>query len=174
MSFLLNPFVSFPPEDATLTLLHQIDTGRTGGGTVDGWAQDSYFTGGIPYSWNAPGIDVSGVTDPAPEAVYQYIRFDGASYTYDLPGFTPNSGCFVRLHFQQAESATGARVFDVEINGAVVFDNVDIAALVGNVSHKAVVLEANAAANGAGVVQIKFICVVQNAVCSGIQAYQSS
>jgi len=56
-----------------------------GGGAVGNFAADEYYVGGHASGTTAT-ISTTGVTNPAPEAVYQAQRF--GNFTYTLPGLT--------------------------------------------------------------------------------------
>ena len=78
---------------------------HTGGDAVDNWLANSYQTDG--YSRGTPfpdTVDTSGVTDPAPAAVYQ--SYASSSYdghlTYALP--VPDGTYTLRLHFVDGDA----------------------------------------------------------------------
>ena len=66
------------------------------GGLTTPFVYDTDFSGGSTGS-TAATISTSGVTNPAPEAVYQTYR-DG-SFSYTLTGLTPSASYTLRLHF---------------------------------------------------------------------------
>ena len=87
------------------------------------------MSGGSTASFGA-GIDLSGVTDPAPQAVYQTERY--GTFTYTIPGLNPSGLYTVRLHFAEDYwDSAGQRIFDVAINGTKVLSNFDIFAATG-------------------------------------------
>jgi hypothetical protein len=87
---------------------------------------DEYVTGGSEASF-AGAVATTGVTDPAPESVYQTKRTGTAPFSYVFPVLTAGHTYTVRLHFaDDLSSAAGQRVFNVSINGKVVLSNFDI------------------------------------------------
>src|SRR5260370_4861867 len=128
---------------------------------------DEFFAGGGTIN-HANTIDLSGVTNPAPMAVYQTART--GNFTYTIPGCSPGSSQTVRLHFAETFfSTTGSRVFNVSINGTQVLTNFDIVAAAG-AKNKAVVEQFNGeAANSSGQYVITFTSVVNNSLVSGIE-----
>ena len=120
---------------------------NAGGAATGTFSADKDFTGGGTYSTNNI-INVSGVANAAPTAVYQSER-EGA-FTYTLPGLTAGTAYTVRLHFAELYwSNAGQRVFNVSINGTKVLSNFDIVATAGS-NNKAVVEQFTATANSAG------------------------
>ncbi len=138
----------------------------SGGGAVAPFNADQDFTGGST-STHAVTIDTSGVTNPAPEQVYQSIRFGNFSYT--IPGFTAGSNHTVRLHFAETFwTAAGQRVFNVSINGTTVLTNFDIVAAAG-ATHRAIVKEFATTANSGGNIVIQFVSVTDHAAINGVE-----
>ncbi|HSZ81929.1 MAG TPA: malectin domain-containing carbohydrate-binding protein, partial [Polyangia bacterium] len=137
-----------------------------GGPAVSPFVADVDFAGGGTLS-HANTIDVSGVTNPAPMAVYQTAR-DG-TFTYTIPGFTAGSSHTVRLHMAETYwSAAGARLFNVSINGTQVLSSFDIFATAG-AKNKAIVEQFSAPANGGGQYVIQATSVKDNSLISGIE-----
>ncbi len=143
---------------------------NAGGPAVAPFAADEDFAGGGTIN-HVNTIDLSGVTNPAPMAVYQTGR-DG-NFTYTIPGFGPGSSQTVRLHFAETFfAAAGSRVFNVKINGTQVLTNFDIFAAAG-AKNKAVIEQFTEAADSSGDYVIQFISVVNNALVSGIEILTS-
>jgi fibronectin type 3 domain-containing protein len=137
---------SLPPNTAVL----QIDAG---GGAVSPFVADEYFSAGNEFSSTAT-INTSGVTNAAPAAVYQSVRWN-ASFNYTLPGLTAGTSYVVRLHFVELTfTASGQRVFNVAINGTSVLSNFDIYAQVGE--NHALEEQFNATANSSGQIVVSF------------------
>lgn len=137
-----------------------------GGPTVSPFVGDEDFSGGGTIN-HANTIDLSGVTNPAPMAVYQTGR-DG-NFTYTIPGFTAGSSHTVRLHFAETYwSSAGSRIFNVSINGTTVLANFDIFAAAG-AKNKAVIEQFAEPANSSGQYVIKFTTVKDNSLVSGIE-----
>ena len=135
----------------TLTAVLQINTG---GGAVAPFIADSGFSGGNEFSSSA-SIDTSGVASPAPQAVYQDVRWAPA-FTYTIAGLTAGSSYLVRLHFCELSfTGAGQRVFNVAINGTTALSNFDIFATAG-AQNKAVIKEVTSAADASGRITIAF------------------
>jgi fibronectin type 3 domain-containing protein len=140
---------------------------NSGGSAVGSFAADAYYSGGNAGSTGA-AIDVSAVTNPAPQAVYQTERWGANTYTFS--SLIPTANYKVRLHFAEIfYNAPGIRAFNVFINGTQVLFNYDIFAEVGK--NKAVIKEFTAAANGSGQIVIQYanISGKDNAKSSGIE-----
>ena len=137
-----------------------------GGAAVGRFAADTGFVGGGSSAGGA-GIDTNGLTDPAPQAVYQSEHHGNCTYTFS--DLVPGAGCTVRLHFAETYWAKpGQRVFDVAINGREALKNFDIVAAAG-AKDKAVIREVAANANEIGQIVIGFTTVTDGAKCSGIE-----
>lgn len=126
---------------------------NAGGAAVSPFVADVDYNTGNQFSSTAT-INTSGVTNAAPAAVYQSVRWN-ASFNYTLPGLTPNASYVVRLHFVELSfTANGQRVFNVAINGTNVLSNFDIFAQVGQ--NHALEREFNATANSSGQIVVAF------------------
>jgi hypothetical protein len=137
-----------------------------GGPAVSPFAADIDFAGGGTIN-HANTVDLSGVTNPAPMAVYQTGRTGNFSYT--LPNFAPGSSHTVRLHFAETYfSAAGSRTFHVSINGTQVLTNFDIFAAAG-AKNKAVIEQFTENASSTGQYVITVSSVVNNSLVSGIE-----
>ncbi len=143
---------------------------NAGGGSVDPFVADRFFAGGGNFS-TGDTIQVAGVTDPAPAAVYQTERTgqNGGDFRYDIDGLLPGESYTLRLHFAEVFwSAAGQRSFDVVINGSTVLDDYDVFAEAGG-ADRAVVEEFAATADPSGVVRVDFLTEINNAKVSGIE-----
>ncbi len=138
-----------------------------GGGAVGSWSSDEDYSGG----WSAvvsSAIDLSRVTNPAPQAVYQSQR-TGAAFSYTIGNLVAGGAYNVRLHF--AESffrSAGARLFGVALNGAQVLSNFDIYSAAGG-QNIAVVRTFSARADSTGRIAIAFRAAANNASVAGIE-----
>jgi len=151
----------------TLSPFIQIDAG---GGAVTPFAADAGFTASNVFSSPA-SIDTSGAISPAPQAVYQSVRWAPA-FTYTMGGLTPGSSYLVRLHFAELSfNAPGQRVFNVALNGTHVLSSFDPFAVAGG-QNKAVIEEFTTTANGAGQIAIAFSKgAADNPEIAGIQVF---
>src|SRR4030095_11608833 len=73
-------------------------------------------------------VDTSGVTDPAPQSVYQSIvygsYFGDQKLGYQIP--LADGKYTVRLHFVERDYNSTGRKFDIQIQGATVKSSYDI------------------------------------------------
>ena len=100
-------------------------------------------------------IDLSGVINPAPMAVYQVERWDNATYTF--PNLIPNKNYTIRLHFAELVfSSIGAREFNVVIQGTQVLTDFDVFAATG-AKLKAIVKTFTTTADANGNIIIDFV-----------------
>ncbi len=140
-----------------------ISAGGPGAGI---FAPDEDFTGGGASGTGAT-INTSGVTNPAPQSVYQNQRF--GNFTYTLTGLTPGTNYVVRLHFDEFYwTRPGQRVFNVSINGTQVLTNFDILAAAGG-QDIAIVEQFAATANAQGQIVLQFTTITDNAEINGIE-----
>jgi hypothetical protein len=139
---------------------------NSGGPAVSPFVADVDFAGGGTVN-HANTIDLSGVTNPAPMAVYQTGRSGNFSYT--IPNFTAGSSHTIRLHFAETYFSTaGSRTFNVSINGTQVLTNFDIFAAAG-AKNKAVIEQFTENASSTGQYVITFSSVVNNSLVSGVE-----
>lgn len=121
-------------------------------------------------------IDTSGLTDPAPEALYRTHR-RGGDFWYTLPGLVPDAPYTIRLHFAEfgdAACGAGARTFDIRLNGVLVAPAYDVFVAAGNTCRKAVIRDLTYYADAAGSIQVKLTGVRGEAMLSGLQVFGST
>jgi|SRR5438552_2131789 len=112
-------------------------------------------------------VDTSGVSNPAPQAVYQTERY--GNFTYTLPGLKSGVPYTVRLH--EAETywtGSGQCSFNASINGQQVLSTFDIYAAAGG-ANKAIVEQFTTTADATGQITIQFTSVKDNAKVDGIE-----
>jgi hypothetical protein len=149
---------------STPTTIYQINAGSNSAASP--FTADQYVSGGTLRTISNT-IAISGITDPAPMAVYQSERYGTSTYT--LPNLTAGNSYTVRLHFAELYwTETGRRRFNVAINGATVLSSFDIYAAAG-ARYKAVLREFTATANASGQIVINFTTVTDNATIEGIE-----
>jgi hypothetical protein len=123
-------------------------------GGASSFAYDAGFSYGYTSS-TAESIDTSGVTDPAPQVVYQTAR-DWYNLSNTLPNLTAGASYTVRLHFAELQGyGVGERLFHVSLNGTQVLTDFDIVAEAGGVN-RAVVREFTAVADASGDIVVNF------------------
>ena len=117
------------------------------------WSADKYFNKGEKFD------DLFWIFDTNDRSLYRSNRHEsgdsGPHLTYDIP--VENGSYAVKLHFAETYSgalSTGARVFDVEIEGQVAFPSLDIYDEAGG--YTALIKEATAQVTD-GSLTIKFI-----------------
>src|ERR1700677_4924007 len=122
-----------------------------GGPAAAPFVADEDFAGGATAAvTNA--ISTTGITNPAPQSVYQHNRY--GNFTYTIPGLTAGTSYTIRLHFAEEYWTTaGSRIFNVSIDGTQVLTNFDIFATAGG-EYKAVVEQFTAVAPSSGTITI--------------------
>ena len=144
---------------------------NAGGAASGSFAADADYSGGSTYSTTST-ITTSGVTNPAPQSVYQTERY--GNFTYTLPNLKPGAAYTVRLHESENYwTASGQRTFNVAINGQQALSNFDIYAAAG-AADKAIVEQFNTTADSTGQIAIQFTSVVDNAKVDGIEVIPAS
>jgi hypothetical protein len=137
-------------------------------GAQGSFLADQFFSGGAGKT-RANAIDLTGVSNPAPLAVYQSQHY-ASPFTYTIPGFTAGSSHLIRLHFAETNpvnNAAGKRKFSVTINGGLQISNLDLFATVG--MNKAYIKEFTLNANSSGQYVLSFTASVDSATISGIE-----
>ena len=158
-----------------LTQDHTVALINSGNGpTVDNWLYDRYYTTWHSYSAFVDAVD-TGVTDSAPEALYQSYRYSypsvGGELAYSLP--VPDGEYTIRLHFAEPSTyvGVGARMFDIYLQGALALDgdNYDIRDEAGD-HHTAVIWSSLVTAEAGEGILLELINETSNpALISGIE-----
>ncbi len=167
--FVVHPFFVSLPRAHAATSSVQINAG---GSAAAPFVADTDFNGGGVGASTTSAISTTGVSNPAPQAVYQTNRV-GSSFSYATPGLTAAASYTVRLHFAETYwTQAGQRVFNVSINGQTVLSKFDIFASAGG-QNKAVVEQFTASADSSGTITIQFTSVVDQAQINGIEVLAS-
>jgi len=152
------------------TAIYQINCGGPGSGTdpsVAPWIADTCFSGGQA-NGDSTGVDTSQAANPAPYEVYMSWR-EGNSFSYSLPGLTPNGQYAVRLHYSQGPFVgLGQHVFNATIDGSQVLTNFDVYAAAGAVN-TAYTQEFNTTADGTGAITVSEQAVQGTAILNGLE-----
>jgi hypothetical protein len=149
---------------ATAQAVYRINCGN--GNAYSPYAADAYYSGGTQATYSN-SITISGITNPAPQAVYQSERYGNSTYTF--PNLTPSAQYTVRLHFAELYwTASGKRVFNVALNNNTVLSNFDVYANAGG-NFRALLREFTATADSSGQIAVKFSTITDNATISGIE-----
>jgi hypothetical protein len=124
------------------------------------FAADNSYSGG---SIGSKTDSISGTSDAN---LYRYYRY-GNNFSYNIP--IANGNYVVDLKFIETYwTANGNRVFDVNAEGALMIDNLDIYSQVGK--FKAYDRSFRVAVND-GQLNLNFLASVDNAIVSGIAIY---
>ncbi len=146
---------------------------NAGGPAVAPFVADTDFTGGAVGTSTSTTITTTGVSNPAPQAVYQTNRI-GPSFSYAIPNLTSGAAYTVLLHFAETYwTQAGQRTFNVSINSQSVLSTFDILASAGG-PDKAVVKQFTVVADGSGKITIHFTSVVDQAQVNGIEVLATS
>ncbi len=123
-------------QSAGLTTLAPVALIDAGGSGSDNFGPDQFETAGYPYSQTfTNAVNTSGVTYPAPQAVYQsYSEANsgvGNNLAYHVS--VPDGVYTVQLDFVEPYQyeAVGSRVFDIQLQGTTVQSKYDIRAAAG-------------------------------------------
>jgi len=143
---------------------------NAGGSSASSFVSDEDYSGGTPYSSSA-SVNTSGVTNPAPQSVYQTVRY-GNTFSYTIPNLSTSHTYTVRLHFNELYwNSAGSRVFNVSMNGTQVLNNYDIFQDAGG-ENIAVVKQFTETPDTNGNITITFTTVTDNAMVNGIEIEQ--
>ncbi len=141
------------PEGAQLPSVH-IYAVNCGGSASDRFLPDQFFSDGGWIASNSANVDTGGVTNSAPQAVYQSEHV--GIFTYTIPHLIHGGQYTVRLHFNEFYwSHLRQRIFNVGINGTTVLSDFDILGQAGG-QNKAIVEEFRATATSYGQIIIRF------------------
>lgn len=142
-----------------------------GGGVQGTFRADTGFTGGVTGS-TLSVINTSGVSNPAPQAVYQSWRYGNFNYTFS--SLTPGASYLLRLHFADGlATAAGQRRFNVLVGNVPVLTNFDIFATAGG-RLRAVERDVLATASSSGTLVLQFRAVYNWALVNGIEVLPRS
>jgi hypothetical protein len=142
-----------------------------GGEAAGSFETDTGFMGGATWRSGAL-VDTTGTLKAAPGQVYQTERH-GTDFTYQIGGLRADQEFIVRLHFAEIFFyGVGQRVFDVLINGVLVLDDYDIFERAGTRDRS--VIEEFRVSAAAGGIDVQFVGMVDNAMCSAIELLTSS
>jgi hypothetical protein len=143
---------------------------NAGGGAAGNFVADMDYNQGNQYTDTSTSINTSGVSNPAPQAVWQTCRWN-SSFTYTLTGLTPGTSYVLKLDWAELTwQAAGQREFNVAINGSQVLTNFDVYATGGYKT--AVQKQFAVTANSSGQVVISFTQgSADNPFISGIELY---
>jgi Malectin domain len=160
-----------PTPTATPTLGPLVTAINAGGSATGNFATDKDYNTGNEYSDTSTSINTSGVSNPAPQAVYQTCRWN-SSFTYTIPGLTAGTSYIVYLDWAELSfQAAGQREFNVAINGSTVLTNFDVYATAGYKT--AVRKQYTVTANSSGLIVLSFTQgAADNPFISGIEVYQ--
>ena len=143
-----NPVGATPGTTSTLAI-------NSGGGAAAPYVADEFYNGDVVGAAVTTAIGVGGVTNPAPQAVYQTSHI--SPFTYVLTGLQANATYNLRLHFAETYfTAPKQRVFNVAVNGTMFLPNFDIVASAGG-PNQAVIESTPAVADIYGQIIVQFL-----------------
>jgi hypothetical protein len=124
-------------------------------------------------SFGATAIDRGGVTDPAPESVYQRFSYAASGVGNRIAWLLPVSdGIYtLRLHFAD-NTSVGNRMFDINLQGVTALADYDIVASAGG-TYVADVQEFSVTAAGGSGIELELVSKTNSgARISGIELVQ--
>ena len=135
------------------------------------WSADSGFNTGNPLSWPT-NLAIAGTSDPT---LYRTERWDDPSAPAMTYSFTvPNGTYQVRLHFAENYAPlfnVGQRIFDVQIEGVLAIDNLDVFAQAGA---STALIRAVTATVTDGQINIAFIHGVEDPLINAIEVLSTT
>lgn len=128
-----------------------------GGLAIGRFGVDGYYSGG--HTWTSTAsIDTSGVPNAGPPDMYKSERAGNSlspDFSYTFKDLRPNGSYTIRLHFAEVYfSSSGARRFNVLVNGVTVLSGFDIYGEAGK--NRALVKNISAAADSSGRIVVLF------------------
>ena len=174
-------FVGGGQATGTTNVLYRVNAGGPAIQSLDSgpdWAADTDSTSTLRNSGNnaagwdpVPSVD-NTVPATAPRALFDSERWDPNDATEMQWRFPVAAGTPVQVRLYLANrctctSATGSRVFDVDVNGSTWLDNFDIVSAVGD--QKGTMRSINLTVPASGAVDLRFGHVVENPLVNGIE-----
>jgi hypothetical protein len=143
---------------------------NAGGGASGNFVADTDYNQGNEYSDTSTSINTNGVSNPAPQTVWQSCRWN-STFTYTIPGLTPGASYMVQLDWAELTfQGAGQREFNVAINGTQVLTNFDVYATTGYKT--ALAKQFTVKASSSGQIVISFTQgAADNPFISGIEIY---
>ena len=150
-----------------LTTSHTVALINAGGPAVGVWSANAYETSSGSTGTISASIDTSGVTNPAPQAVYQtYAYASGTQLTYQLP--VPDGTYTLRLDFvEPSYTYIGGRTFNILLQGTTVQSAYDIFKAAG-AKDKATSLSFTVIASGGSGISLALVNVQGAALLSAL------
>ena len=160
-----NPVGAAPGTIANLAI-------NSGGAATGSFLADEDFNGGDVGAAVTTAIGTNGVTNPAPQNVYQTSRI--APFTYVLTGLEANATYNLRLHFAETFfTSANQRLFNIAVNGVPFLNNFDIYAKAGG-ANQAVVEQTSVNADQYGQIIVQLLQGAANTPqINGIEAVLS-
>ncbi|GHO46919.1 malectin domain-containing carbohydrate-binding protein [Ktedonospora formicarum] len=157
------------PTQGTGTLVTAINSG---GGATGNFVADTGYNTGNAFSDTSSSINTSGISNPAPQGVWQTCRWN-SSFTYTITGLTAGTTYTVALDWAELTwTAAGQRKFNVALNGNQVLTGFDVFATAGYKT--ALQKRYSVTANSSGQIVISFSQGgVDNPFINGIEVYRA-
>lgn len=138
---------------------------NAGGSAVSPYIADAYSANGTAFALGAFTPNNAGVVNPAPDAVYQSIRYDATGVHYSITGLHSVMPYTVRLHW--CENSGTTRVMTPVVAGTTYPD----ITFIGNLA--TVIREYNVVSDATGKIDILVNKVSgSNAIVSAIEVYE--
>ncbi len=144
------------------------------GSQQDLWLFDRYQTVTRSSGSTTSAIDLTQITNPAPQAVYQTHVLNNAAVNTSMDWLlpVPDGTYTLRLHFAEPTlTNSSGRSFDVEVNGLLVADNYNIFSAAGG-RFRAVALDIPVSTTSGAGINLRLINQVGQALLSGIEVVQ--
>jgi hypothetical protein len=114
------------------TRIIAMDLGRSSGGVVGGYDQESGVSGGTDASWTAYTPKPTPYRNPAPDAVYQTFLNANTSFDVTATGLDNTKGHVVRIHIIAGYEFSGAGSdISILIDGDKMRGGIDVVTMVG-------------------------------------------
>ncbi|MFN7804404.1 MAG: right-handed parallel beta-helix repeat-containing protein, partial [Planctomycetaceae bacterium] len=159
-------------QSAGLTQVQPTALVNVGGSTQGGWQASAYQTVSYATTSFTNPVDRSGVTDPAPEGLYQTMAYGnwgaGSKLAWQIPA--ANGNYTLRLHFAESWTSTvGERRFDIRLQGTTVTTNYDVYATAG-AAYKATAMSYPVTVTGGTGISVELVSQTHyGAILSGIE-----
>jgi lysophospholipase L1-like esterase len=150
----------------TPPLVQQEAVGRSSGGTVAGWAQNTIFSNGSLFTYSSGSIDRTGLINSATDEVYYNLRYTttpGGHLDGTITGLTPDTSYLIRCHYY----ARGVAPAIAEM----VMNSVPVAEITYNPDNQARIQEYYVTSDGSGEIAISQTYVSVSSFINGLQVF---
>lgn len=168
------------PNAATSNVLYRVNAGGPAIGAVDAgpdWEDDSSSGGyhnGVSNAagWSPSATNDGSVPSGTPMSIFDSERWDPSDasemeWTFPITAGTPVQVRLFLANRCDCTASPGSRVFDIDVNGSNVVNDIDLSGTVGH--NVATMRSVNLTVPGSGQVKIRFGHVVENPLINGIE-----